>query len=238
MKVELIDYMGNDDSVVNAARVSFAKNADKYTDKQNHSLIQYLATGLTTQERNQYIQKIANANEQDAIAIMSDKHHTHFVPFTHTAITLRVTAPIPVKVQCFKHKIGFMESEESRRYISDTPGIFQPLFRTKAENVKQGSSKELNKNIKPLTDSYNNAVNIAIDTYKHLLNNDVPPEQARFVLPQGMLTTWIWTGNLISYANFFNQRTDSHAQEEIRELAYEVDLIIRDLFPISWKALT
>lgn len=76
MKVTYIHHMGNDNSVVNAARVSFAKEASNYTDEQNHRLIRYLAT------------------------------HKHEIPFAHTAITLRVKAPISIRTQCFKHKIG------------------------------------------------------------------------------------------------------------------------------------
>lgn len=70
MKVEYIDHMGNDDSVVNAARVSFHKQADQYDDTQNHKLINYLAT------------------------------HGHELPFAHTAITLRMQAPIAIRTQC------------------------------------------------------------------------------------------------------------------------------------------
>ena len=69
MKVELIDYMGNDDSVVNAARASFAKEASNYTDEQNHRLIRYLA------------------------------EHNHLSPFYHATVTLRLKAPIAVHAQ-------------------------------------------------------------------------------------------------------------------------------------------
>ena len=70
MKVEYIDHMGNDDSVVNAARVSFAKEASNFPAEKNHKLIRYLA------------------------------EHKHEIPFAHTAVTLRVKAPIAIRTQC------------------------------------------------------------------------------------------------------------------------------------------
>ena len=62
--------------------------------------------------------------------------------------------------------------------------------------------------------------------------------QARFVLPQGAMVNWIWTGNLLAFANFFNKRSDSHAQQEIQDLAHAVAAIVEPLFPVSWAALT
>ena len=112
MNVDYIDHMGTDDSVVNAARVSFAKEASNYTDEQNAKLISYLAT------------------------------HKHEIPFAHTTITLRVKAPISIRTQCFKHKIGFVENEISRRYVSNKLEYYLPVFRENAnKSIKQGSGE-------------------------------------------------------------------------------------------------
>lgn len=78
----------------------------------------------------------------------------------------------------------------------------------------------------------------SIDLYERMLNVGICPEQARFVLPQGCEVNWVWTGSLYAYANFYNQRSDSHAQKEIQELAEQVDKIIAPLYPVSWAALT
>tara|TARA_R110002111_G_scaffold52590_5_gene91714 strand:- start:933 stop:1154 length:222 start_codon:yes stop_codon:yes gene_type:complete len=64
------------------------------------------------------------------------------------------------------------------------------------------------------------------------------PEQARFLLPQGMEVSWYWTGSLSAYARFFKQRTDPHAQQEIKILALEVGEILKPLYPVAWEALT
>jgi thymidylate synthase (FAD) len=77
----------------------------------------------------------------------------------------------------------------------------------------------------------------AIDLYERMILDDVCPEQARFVLPQGVETQWIWTGNLYSYANFVRKRMSEDSQKEIRHLAWLVSREIYPLFPVSWKAL-
>ena len=209
MSVEYIDHMGNDDSVVRAARVSMDKSPELYTDEENARLIAYLA------------------------------RHGHEIPFAHTAITLRVRAPVAVRAQAFKHKIGRVESEQSRRYISSTPGFFVPEFRAKAENVKQGSGELLDgEKQEKLRETYTDFMRGAQVMYHNFLDMGVAPEQARFLLPQGMMTEWVWTGSLLAFARFYRLRSDAHAQKEIQDLAHEVGAIIADLFPVSWKALT
>ena len=147
-------------------------------------------------------------------------------------------APKPIRVQCFKHKIGFVESEESRRYISTTPEFYIPEhFRAAAESVKQGSG-DIHPNSAAWRDSYIAQCNDSIALYEEAIADGVCPEQARFILPQGCEVNWVWTGSLYAFANFYNQRTDSHAQKEIQGLADQVGSIINPLFPISWSALT
>lgn len=73
---------------------------------------------------------------------------------------------------------------------------------------------------------------------KALIADDVAPEQARFVLPQGVIVNWIWTGSLAAYSRFYKQRTDPHAQREVQVIAEMVGAEIEKLFPVSWKALT
>lgn len=211
MKVQLIDHMGDDSSVVKAARVSFAGDHEVSgrTQEQDAKLIKYLAD------------------------------HNHWTPFAHTQITLRMTAPIPIRTQCFKHKFGFVENEESRRYVSYTPDYFMPRFRMQAANKKQGSGSEFELDDQlELRDLYEDSVKAAIATYEGMLAKGVAEEQARFVLPQGCLVNWYWTGSLAAFARFYNQRTDSHAQLEIQELAQMVGVLLSELYPVSWKALT
>lgn len=208
MKVEHIDHMGNDDSVVNAARVSFAKQADQYTDEQNARLIKYLA------------------------------QHNHWTPFAHAFVTLRFKAPIAIHAQCVKHQIGFALNTVSRRYVSDTPELFIPEFRLAPEgSVKQGSGGTHPDNAL-IQQTYESFCDMAIKLYLDMIDKGVAPEQARFVLPQGVMTEWVWSGSLQAWARFYNQRSDSHAQKEIQDLAYMVGDITDPLYPVSWAALT
>ena len=208
MKVEHIDHMGNDDSVVNAARVSFAKQADQYTEDQNARLIKYLA------------------------------RHNHWTPFAHAFVTLRFKAPIAIHAQCVKHQIGFAMNTVSRRYVSDKPEFFMPEFRLAPEgSVKQGSG-EVHPDNAHWQVNYEDLMNKAVDLYLMMIDGDVAPEQARFVLPQGVMTEWVWSGSLQAWARFYTQRIDTHAQQEIQYLAREVDKIVGALYPVAWDALT
>ena len=85
---------------------------------------------------------------------------------------------------------------------------------------------------------YRNLVEASIALYDSFIEVGVAPEQARFVLPQGVYTQWIWTGSLAAYARFYKQRTDPHAQKEIQDLARMVGEIIQPLFPVAWEVLT
>lgn len=163
----------------------------------------------------------------------------HWTPFGHPHITLRMTAPIFVRTQCFKHKVGFVENEVSRRYVDEDPTFYGPnLWRERAESAKQGSGWPLNKDLQDsVTDEYRRVLRQASETYNRMLGDGVCPEQARMVLPQSMMTQWYWTGSLMAYARFCCQRLDGHAQEEIRDLAAEVSTIIQPLFPVSWHYL-
>jgi hypothetical protein len=108
------------------------------------------------------------------------------------------------------------------------------------ELVKMAESILLiHKGCKPNYDqSYEAVCNRMIDLYEAMIADNVAPEQARFILPQGCEVQWIWTGNLYAFANFYLKRTDPHAQKEIQDLARMVGDIIEPLFPVSWKALT
>ena len=241
MHAEYMYHSGNDLAVINAAKVSFAR-ASKEIDDKGISLINFLATGVTSEDREK--RAIALAHMHDAYDIAEfvreiQLQAMHWTPFTHNSITLRCSAPIPIRTQCFKHKVGFTENEESRRYIKSTPVLFIPKsFRSAPSgNVKQGSGDDHPRSSFWLH-TYEKEATRAIETYELMIEDGVAAEQARFILPQGVEVNWIWTGNLAAYARYFNQRTDSHAQGESRELPYKIGSLISPLYPISWNALT
>jgi thymidylate synthase (FAD) len=90
-------------------------------------------------------------------------------------------------------------------------------------------------NIKVL---YDDLIYQSQSLYEAMLEAGVAPEMARMVLPQSMMTTWYWTGNLLAFAHVYKERISESAQLEARHFAKELDAIIAPLFPISWKALT
>lgn len=219
IKAELLDYMGTDLAVVDAARVSFNKTSG--WEETEFPGIEF------------------NLKESDVKLINYLAKYDHWTPFAHTALKFRCSAPVPIRTQAFKHKIGMVENEESRRYISSTPEIYIPeFFRAKPEgSIKQGSAGE-----HPKSDywkrEYKTYSTMCVQLYTDMVDKGVCPEQARFILPQGAIVNWIWTGNLVSFANFYNKRTEATAQYEVKVLAESVGEKVAELFPVSWKALT
>lgn len=248
MKASYVDHMGTDLSVVNAARVSFDKvskfeyeivsnpnplKEEALAHKRIKELQGYWGDSIDfTGVRVDYLSK------KDKKLIRYLASHKHELPFAHTSISLRISAPICIRTQCFKHKIGFVENEVSRRYVNDIPSFFVPSsFREAVKNKKQGSGEDI-KDSDEIEQAYVQLCLSALSCYEDLLKKGVAPEQARMVLPQATMTTWIWTGSLLAFSRFYNLRSSPDAQKEIQDLALKVEEVIKPLFPVSWEALT
>jgi thymidylate synthase (FAD) len=153
--------------------------------------------------------------------------------------------------------VGLVWNEVSRRYVDSPPEFYEPdLWRLKALNVKQGSSDETlsSDHAYDLThlgywednassyDGRNHETmsysDICSKVYDDLLEAGVAPEQARMVLPQSMMTEWIWTGSLVSWARIYKLRTDPHTQSECRTIAHAIGNELREAFLTHGKALT
>lgn len=232
MKAELIDYMGNDLRVVNAARVSFSKESEL----EYPPVCRYDCNCGEPHWEDYSDQPRLNKSDEKLITYLAN--HNHWTPFSHVIISIRETVPIFVARQRFKHTVGFSYNEVSRRYVDDKPEFFYPEFwRGKPKNAKQGSSEEVihwsGKNI-----NYNDLMDLCLSEYQHAIESGVAPEQARMVLPQSMYTSYYVTGSLAAWARAYNLRSDSHAQLEIQELAQQWNDIIQPLCPASWTALT
>ena len=230
--VELMDHMGSDLTVCNAARVSFNKESEWGLD---FDAIARLKSCPYDKD------DVRVLKEKDEKLIRYLAKHNHWTPFAHPQITLRVKAPVSIRTQFFKHKQGFVENEISRRYVSYEPEFYNPVWRSKpTDGAKQGSedfiTEETRTNLYDAIcrESYEKALHV----YNTLIEQGIAPEQARFILPQGMYTEWYWTGSLAAYARFYKQRKDDHAQWEIREYANAIGQIIEPYFPVSWKHLT
>ena len=210
MKVELLEVFGNDDMVVNAARVSYGKEASNYRQQENKSLINYLAS------------------------------HGHTSPFRHPQIQYRITCPIYVERQLFKHQVGLTANSISGRYVDFEDNYYRiEDFRLQSKSSKQGSGKDLEKfdNDAALM-IQDDVINYCATAYDILLQLGVAKEQARTILPLNLNTTFIWTGSLYAYINMFKLRIDKNAQAETRYIAMEMlhELKLTNKFILSLDA--
>jgi len=232
--------MGNDLTVCNAARVSFGKETEwDYEESDAYSFKQHLKT-----KDRKLIQYLAK--------------HKHISPFGHCFASFHVKAPVFVARQLVKHKF-LRWNEVSRRYTTEKIEFYQPAeWRGKSADKKQGSSSEVVKmlhwiiedpelsveghthydNVSDNPNRWSSYVNKqAIDLYNAMINSGVCPEQARMVLPQSMMTEWYWSGSLDAFADMCKLRCAPDTQAETAEVAWEIDRIMIDLFPVSWRAL-
>jgi thymidylate synthase (FAD) len=231
INVQLTDYMGNDLSVVNAARVSFDKESD-------WEVTQY-------EEGSRDVSISLKESDKKLIKYLAE--HNHWSPFSHAFASFRIKAPIFVARQLVKHTVGLAWNEVSRRYVDNEPEFYLPEYwRARAESVKQGSSDEAVENFTTgirMDDSikicdHAERVNYhALDVYTRMLEAGVCAEQARMILPQNMMTEWIWSGSLYAFARVCNLRLDSHTQRETQEVAKLIDKAMKEIFPVSWEVL-
>lgn len=259
IRAEYIDHMGDDLLVVNAARTSFGKESDwvppntatGYTLKpKDANLIHYLATGYRSSEWDAFLGEILEvANKHiDSIARTRltkllhayKRRAQHWAPFAHPHLSLRMQLPMFLARQFVKHCVGGVWSEESRRYISDEPGVWFPdEWHSRPEDVKQGSGYVIGTQVfqDDLSDRAEKVAVHALNTYEEMVAAGVAPEEARIVLPLNTMTTVTWTGSLLFWSRVCNQRVDSHAQLAAQELGRQIANIVRPYYPVSWAAL-
>jgi len=230
IEATLIDHMGTDLSVVNAARVSFGKNSDwDYTDWRDSD--DYAR------------EKVLSKGDTKLIHYLAE--HKHMSPFGHAFASFHVKAPIFVARQLVKHKF-LRWNEISRRYVDSEPEFYEPdVWRGRSEDKKQGSDGVVEEATHIIysnnefygcidkTDPYYQC----LQSYEGLLRLGVCPEQARMVLPQSTMTEWYWSGSLDAFADMCNLRCTGDTQYETRLVANQICDSMKKLFPVSWFAL-
>jgi thymidylate synthase (FAD) len=211
ISVEYIDHMGTDISVVNAARVSFAKESSATDD--------------------------GTVNTADAKLIGYLAKHDHWSPFAHTSVSLRVKAPIFLARQLVKHTVGCAWNEVSRRYVDEEPEFYIPeVLHTRPDNMKQGAG-EVHQRTNTWIEYLKHTTAVALGAYQELIARGIAPEEARMVLPLNTMTEWIWTGSLVYWARVYKLRKGGDAQGAAGEVADLIAQVVKPLFPVSWGAL-
>lgn len=207
--VERLQMFGDDTMVVNAARVSFAKESHTFTE-QDGKLITYLA-------KHKHVSPFFHPQIQFRIKMpifVAREWFRHTVGLTRNEVSRRYVDSSP---ECY------IPAEDA--------------LRERDPRVKQGSkpdpvacSGEARLLVETVTKT-------ATTAYEQLLKLNVAPEVARMILPQSMYTEFIETGSLAAYARIYSLRTDPHAQKEIHDYADAIGAFLETAFPVSWPAL-
>jgi thymidylate synthase (FAD) len=227
--VMLVDSMGTDLSVVNAARASFGKRST-YLSESDIKLINYLAShGHTSPFRHATL-----TFEIKAPIMVARQWFKYRVGSVHSDDT---SAWFGAGDESSDDPL-YGRNEASRRYVTMAPEFYVPSYlRTQSADKKQGSSKEPH----PESYAFVNAMSQIFSTlnamYHDMLMRGVAPEQARLILPgYALYTSWHWTCSLQGLIHFLKQRLGSDAQDEITQYARACHVIAEPLFAESFKA--
>lgn len=214
--VRLVDVMGSDLSIVNAARASFAKESNEMTLKDSR-LLDFLV-------RENHMSPFRHAFatfEVKAPLMVARQHWKYVVGSDHT-----------------------MDSwnESSRRYITMDPEFYVPSkddWRLSPDNKKQGSGGPVDPWTGALlTQELEKYIQQGEALYAMAMQAGVAAEQARLFLPAyGMHVIYRWSCSLQSVALFLNQRLAEDSQKEIQQYARAIRALIEDKFPVSLPLL-
>jgi len=215
--VRLVDTLGNDLSVANAARVSYDKESEEFSERDEKLLKFLIREGHTSPFRH-----AALTFEVYAPLFVARQWWKYAVASSH-----------------IDDQNGWNES--SRRYITEEAEFYVPSassWRSKPENSKQGSGKPLNPAIGfHYTNKLNELISVGEKLYEEAMSDNIAPEIARLFLPAyGMYVRWRWTTSLQGVMTFLDQRLEHDAQREIQDYAFAVKDLTSQVFPETLKA--
>ncbi len=217
--VEYVQHMGSDLTIVNSARVSFGKHKQHIDDKDK-KLIKYLI------------------------------QHKHTSTLEHNILTLRFKVPLFVRSQHHRHRT-WSYNEISRRYTDENLEFYDPkVFRTQHSSNRQASNLDrINPDIEVTHPESTTTYKVlatkrvmnhnwdCVALFDDLIDAGICREQARGVLPQSLYTEYYGTCNLNNLIKFIKLRTHEGAQWEIQQVAKAIQLIAKEIWPITMNAL-
>ncbi|BDP42834.1 hypothetical protein DAETH_28030 [Deinococcus aetherius] len=205
--VSLVQSVGDDKMIVNAARVSFGGDNGAPLNSRDEKLIRYLLT------------------------------HHHGSPFEHNLITFKVVCPIFVDRQAVRHRVGVSKNEVSGRYVELQERNFTPpAFRKQAPSNRQASVEDDGTlDQEAASRIWAEAWRNAFGAYQELLRLGVTREQARGVLPLSLYTESYYTFNIRSLLHFLELRDHEGAQYETRLFARAMAELAEPLFPVTFR---
>lgn len=207
--VALVQHVGDDKAIVNAARVSFGGDNSAPLNERDEKLIKYL---------------------------LREKHGS---PFEHNLLTFKIVCPIFVDRQMVRHRVGVSKNEISGRYVEVPERVYLPSqFRKQAKSNRQASVPDEAGVIDQgqARDLWTEAWRGAYEAYQRLLALGVTREQARGVLPLAMYTESYYTFNVRSLLHFLELRDHPGAQFETQLYAQALAELAEPLFPITFRA--
>jgi len=211
MNVELVDHMGTDLTVVNAARVSFNKQSEEFKGG-DEKLIRYLA-------KHNHWTPFGHCTLQFRIKapiFVARQLVKHQIGLTWNEVSRRYVKDAP----------DFFMPES---------------WRANPESAKQGSSDTETIEYLNKKGYVNDKVEVlyikALKLYNQMLDAGVCAEQARIILPLSAFTEWYWTGSLYAFARVCKLRCAKDTQKETRYIANRISKEVQDVFPVSWKYL-
>jgi thymidylate synthase (FAD) len=216
--VRLVDTLGTDLSVVNAARVSYDKEVEEFSQRDSKLLEFLIRENHTSPFRH-----AALTFEVYAPLFVARQWWKYAVGSTH-----------------IDDQNGWNES--SRRYITEDEEFYVPSassWRSKPENSKQGSGEPIHFSLGyHYTNKLNELIDQSVELYHEAMNDNVAPEIARLFLPAyGMYVRWRWTVSLQGVMTFLDQRLEHDAQKEIQDYALAVKDLAHGAFPETFKAI-
>ena len=212
-KVEYVEHMGSDLTIVNSARVSFGKQKD-VLDEKDEKLIKYLIKHkhTSTLEHNIVTWRFC------VPLFVRSQHHRHRT-WSYNEISRRYT---DVDIR-FYEPVSFRTQHKSNRQASNNE-LINP-------DMNDFSNRSLPVQPYHASDAVKNHNQRSLALFHKLLENGVCREQARGVFPQGLYTEYYGTCNLNNMIKFIELRTHEGAQWEIQQVAKACLSICEDLWP-------